>query len=108
MESQGAVFCGSEHVVIDDRSAQEIGHHLILLQEAGLISASFTHTIDGRVFAAGVRLTWDGHEFLDASRNATIWSNAKSSVLKLGGTVAFELLKEILVGESRRLLALAS
>ncbi|MFZ1073703.1 MAG: DUF2513 domain-containing protein [Verrucomicrobiia bacterium] len=43
-----------------------------------------------------MRPTWDGHEFLDAARNDTIWRKAGEQIKKSGVDVTLSLLKEIL------------
>lgn len=42
------------------------------------------------------RLTWLGHEFLDAARDDGRWEKAKSAISKVGGW-SFEVVKHILV-----------
>lgn len=39
------------------------------------------------------RLTYAGHEFLDAARQDTLWQKAKQMVLKNAGTLTVEALK---------------
>jgi hypothetical protein len=38
------------------------------------------------------RLTWEGHEFLDATRDSKVWKLAKEKVLKPGASWTFSLL----------------
>jgi Hypothetical protein (DUF2513) len=51
-------------------------------------------------------LTWRGHEFIAAASSDTIWSKAKSSILKHGSSVSFDLLLEWLKAEGRKHLGL--
>ena len=54
---------------------------------------------DGRGLPRGtvrLRLTWTGHEFLDAARNDTIWHKAGDRIKKSGVDVTISLMKEIL------------
>ena len=106
IECQSAVFSKSEDIAVNGHEEPEIGYHLLLMQEAGLIAGNFTFAQSGLVRAAGVRLTWDGHEFLDASRNESVWAKAWKSVAGVGGAVAFEILKELLVVEGRKAVGL--
>ena len=39
-------------------------------------------------------MTWAGYEFLDASKNETVWTKAKKAV----GNSSFDVLKTVLVG----------
>ena len=43
------------------------------------------------------RLTWEGHDFLAAARNDTIWKKTWASVKDKGVDVSFGLLKELLI-----------
>jgi len=43
-----------------------------------------------------LRLTWAGHEFLDAARNETVWKKASERIKKSGVDVTISLLKDIL------------
>lgn len=47
-----------------------VGYHVLLLHEAGMITAS-THGIsdDGRIRPRPIRLTWKGHEYLERTAN---------------------------------------
>ena len=42
------------------------------------------------------RLTWEGHDFLDAAEVDTIWNKAKEELKKKGGLFSIEILKKIL------------
>jgi hypothetical protein len=56
--------------------AQRI-YHSALLIEAGLVDGQIIQDSDGQPAATvTLRLTWAGHEFLDAARNDTIWHKA--------------------------------
>ncbi len=66
-----------------------------LLKEAGLILVTIVPDPFGRPREAIVmRLTWDGHEFLDASRDSKIWKMAKEHIIKPGVSWTFSLLME--------------
>jgi hypothetical protein len=43
------------------------------------------------------RLTWEGYEFLEASRDEGLWNKAVREVVSKGGGLAFEVLKQVLV-----------
>jgi hypothetical protein len=63
-----------------------------LLAEAGLIEAQDLTTLSGSLWLPK-RLTWAGHEFLDAAKNETVWRSAKAFVVEKTGTLTMELLK---------------
>jgi hypothetical protein len=82
-------------IQIDDVTKEEIVYHVMLLNEAGLIEA-FDLGI-GDVSWMPVRLTWSGHEFLDAARDDDRWNRAKQRMADQGDGTAFEVLKEVLL-----------
>lgn len=51
------------------------------------------------------RLSWAGHDFLDAISNETIWSKIKSSVQEVGGKVTIETIKIVAVKYMNTLIA---
>jgi hypothetical protein len=69
---------------IDGFSEEEIAYHTCLLKEAELIDGVESESRGGREIAP-IRLTWAGHEFLDASREPTRWKEAKEAIGKIGG-----------------------
>lgn len=77
----------------------EISYHIELLLDAGLISANMHRSSDGSAPSFRVsRLTWDGHEFLDAIRNDTIWQKTKASFVNNGISMTFDLIKSVASG----------
>jgi Hypothetical protein (DUF2513) len=82
----------------DENRSDEIAYHVKLLKEAELIQVSIAEFLGG----AGIhfdleRLTWSGHEFLDAIRNVTIWDKTKATIAEKGGTMTFELVKSVAI-----------
>ncbi len=53
----------------------------MLLHEAGLIDAEKLTSADG-VCGKPKRLTYNGHEFLDAARSDAVWRKAKERSIK--------------------------
>ncbi len=78
-----------------------VQYHLLLLAEAGLIEALDASTMGGPRYIPK-RLTWSGHEFLEASRNENIWKNAKATVLARTGGLGFEVLLAVLKEGAKR------
>ncbi len=73
-------------------------HHLELMEDAGLIEAHFMRTEQSGIVAAVVdRLTWQGHEFLSAANNESVWQKAKAKMTELGGSVPFAVLQSLLI-----------
>ena len=72
-------------------------YHSALLIEAGLVHGETVLDGSGQpVGTVTLRLTWVGHEFLDAARNDTIWKKAGERIKKSGVDVTMSLLQEIL------------
>jgi hypothetical protein len=78
-------------------TTEQCVYHSALLVEAGLV--------DGEIITNGaglpattiiLRLSWAGHEFLDAARSDTIWHKAGERIKKSGVDVTLSLLQEIL------------
>ncbi len=79
---------------IEGYTDDKIGYHVYLAGEAGLLKvADRTHCGCQSPYAMPLSMTWLGHEFLDASRNETVWEKAKKAV----GSSSFDVLKAVLV-----------
>jgi hypothetical protein len=95
----------SVEIEVEGRSEPEINYHLYLLNQAGLIQAE--NVSDTSEFAyLPLRLTWQGHEFLDAARDDTRWNAAKRMVVSTTGGLAFEFLRAVLIQKGKDLLGL--
>lgn len=68
---------------LPERTGSEIAEHVRLLMEAGLIEAANLATLNGTEWTAK-RLTWAGHEFLEMSRNDTLWKKENDGDRKNG------------------------
>ncbi len=79
----------------DGYSDEEVSYHVMLLDEAGLIQAKDLSGGSDLMWIP-MRLTWQGHEFLDAARDETRWNKAKDAMSKAGGFV-FEVGKALLI-----------
>jgi hypothetical protein len=85
---QGA---GWVEIEIPGFSYEQITHHIRLLDEAGLIDAENLSNMSGAVWKAK-RLTWAGHEFIDAASD-TVWHKTKTLVREKTGVLTLEALK---------------
>lgn len=77
-----------------------VNNHLLIMLDGGLIMK----TVGSRPSDDGCpseiacfEMTWEGHEFLDAARNESFWSQAKAKVLEDTGGLGFETLKAFLL-----------
>ena len=86
-----------QFLAVDGYSPEQIGYHITLMGEAGLLIANEVTTMDSdSPEAVPQRLTWQGHQFLNACRDEDRWSKAKA-IFKDAGGVSFDVAKEILV-----------
>ena len=77
-------------------SANLVGYHFQILNEAGLIVASVSAAGNNPYyFASASRLTWEGNDYLDAIRDESIWSRIKSAVAKATGTTTLDVVKTL-------------
>jgi hypothetical protein len=81
-----------------------VKYRVVLPKEAGFIEAQIMNTLGGSEGAIS-RLTWAGHEFLDASRSNAVWEGAKSVALKATGTITLEAIKMAIPVVMRNLIA---
>jgi hypothetical protein len=95
VENNPEPFKWSPRLNMEGYSDKEIAYHVKLLSEAGLIEAKI-HPSNAAVYMIK-SLTWNGHEFLDASRDESRWVKAKSIILNKGGSLTFEILKQVLM-----------
>lgn len=79
---------------VEGYSAEQTAYHIKLAQDAGFIVAK-SLADEADIFMVE-RLTYAGHEFLDAARQDTLWQKAKQMVLKNAGTLTIEALKTAL------------
>jgi len=89
IEARSADSC-SVGVEIPSRSFHEVGDHLRLMEDAGLV--------DGVSMSSSsvtcIRMTWQGYDFLEAARNDTAWNNAKDITIKRTGGLAMTAITE--------------
>jgi DNA-binding transcriptional ArsR family regulator len=88
-----------ERVELEGYDDVTIGHHLIILYEAGYIEGEpQVSTSSKRIIRVWPnRLTWEGHEFLAASRNETVWKKVKAKLTAGAGDIPIAILKELLL-----------
>lgn len=91
-----------ENIKIEGYEDDSINFHLILLGEAGLVEVDSKELSDGTTVIVEVsRLTWEGYEFIDSSRNNKVWNKAKSLVMKKTSGLTFTILKDVLISIAR-------
>src|SRR5262249_47630717 len=68
-------------ISLDGHRQDELSYHVMLLHEAHLLRAIDLSTCEGPPEWRPLELTNEGHEFLEAARNDTVWAKAKNAVL---------------------------
>jgi hypothetical protein len=87
-----------EPFAVPGYTEEQIGYHIVLMDEAGLVQAHPDTSFGQQSPSAMLeRITWAGHEFIGNARNETIWNRVKGIVVAKGGTVSFEVLKFLVV-----------
>jgi Hypothetical protein (DUF2513) len=93
---------------IDGYAEQDIMYHMLLLAQAELLDHELSRstTSDRIISVLGFGLTWQGHEFLAAARDDSLWNQAKRKILGAAGGMVFELTKAWLMHEAKQKLSL--
>jgi hypothetical protein len=91
-----------------DNTAPEVVEHLELMIEAGLLEgeARADSSMKGGGMFAINKLTWTGHDFLNAARSDDVWHATKRRLGK-AGSWTFGLVLEILKEEAKRRIGLS-
>jgi hypothetical protein len=70
-------------------------YNLQLMDDAGFVVARFDRGSRNEVVGATIeRLTWAGHDFLDATRDSKIWKMARDHFFKPAVSLTFPILLE--------------
>jgi hypothetical protein len=88
IESKGS-YTNWFDIDIEEYSPEQMDYHLELMLEAGLIATRTMLREPQRLYP--VRLTWEGHEFMDVARD----QEAKE-IMAGAGLYSFEMLKQVL------------
>lgn len=88
---------GDTSVDFSPYNQDQINYHKALIVEAGLaegpVKYSGRQASDIPSAVHLLRLTWEGHEFLDKARNDTVWKKAKTFILEKGLSLSIDALK---------------
>jgi hypothetical protein len=76
----------------------EVLEHVALMCDAGLLEGN-CDPLQGHVYVK--RITWAGHDFLDAARNEDVWQKTKEKATT-AGSWTFALILEILKAEATK------
>lgn len=86
---------GEERLDLSEYPQEQILYHKNLLLEANLAQGKCLPGNDKIVAVSLTRLTWDGHDFLNAIKNETVWDKTRKVLKDKGGEVSFEIVKNL-------------
>lgn len=87
---------GPSSIAIDGHSDEEIGYHIYLLGQAGLVEATDRTNLSHKSPYATIKtITWTGHEFLASARSPGTWAQAKE-VMRRAGDGSFQVWQSVL------------
>ena len=93
VEEQPAGTIIQQVTVPEGTDGPTTGEHIDLLIERGLIEGKVLDVISPSFIIQ--RLTWDGHDFLQAVHNDTVWKKILGKAKDLGGSMTLEIAKEL-------------
>ena len=106
IEADGAAW-DPEQLVVDGRSSAEVGYHVLLAVEGGLVVGQDVTGLSGSPEAIASRLTWAGHDFLDAARDESRWKEVRQTVAQTAGSATFQVIVNMLTGLLNRQLGIS-
>jgi hypothetical protein len=74
-----------------------VDYHIVLLEESGLITGDIYYGEDREIYNSCLRLTWYGHEFLDAAKNEGLWNKVKAKMKEKSIDLPFTIFRESLM-----------
>ena len=81
---------------LSDYAPEVCNYHRALVIEAGLALGHIHEGANGMPDAVLIqRLTWEGHEYLDAIRSEDIWEKTKRTFKQQGLAMTLELVKTV-------------
>jgi len=84
-------FCNE----LQDENKESYMYHIELLIEAEFIKGKIESSLDLSEVTCDIdRLTWIGHDFLDAIRSDSIWSKTKNILKEKGLGMSFDIIKK--------------
>lgn len=97
-DGQSIYHYSSDDLQIDGYTWPQVNYHYDLAVKAGLVDMGGSGIMNGILFR---RLTWAGHDFVDAVRDEDIWNKTKEGALAAGG-FSFDLVKDLAKGFIRK------
>lgn len=85
---------------IEGYSEDQIKHHIFIMRDAGLVQFTEDKEVDGflgKTEDLKLRLTWEGHEFLEKVRDEKLWKSIVDTTKNKTGGLSFDILKALLI-----------
>jgi hypothetical protein len=96
IENQATGYAPS-NLAVEGYTQEQIRYHAYIMMQGGLIEGINRTDLDSTSpQAIPKKLTWAGHEFLEAARNDTVWKKAMDIVQEKGGTITVAVLSQLL------------
>tara|TARA_B100001964_G_C13808351_1_gene411862 strand:+ start:32 stop:391 length:360 start_codon:yes stop_codon:yes gene_type:complete len=83
---------------VNPKKTEEVSYQMQLLIEAELVKGDCDRSIGAPLDCFVMRLTWEGHEFLDSIKNDSQWDKTKDFIAEKGANLSFETIK-VAVGQ---------
>ena len=96
----------SDEIEIVDYEPGIVDYHVQLLVEAQYLVGISVASFDNPYGWIGLRLTWDGHDFLDSARNENVWRATTMTIGQQLGTASMEIVKALLIDLAKHSLGL--
>ena len=94
---------GEDLPELEKHPIELVVYNLALMVDAGFLVGNIIEDHEGSpVGASIIRMTWEGHDFLDSIRDPSVWQKAKDRVIKPGVSWSFSILVEFLKAEAQR------
>ncbi|MEM6750436.1 MAG: DUF2513 domain-containing protein [Planctomycetota bacterium] len=96
------------NLCIDGFSTEQVGYHVYIMIEGGLLDGANSTTLKSKGYEAiASRITWEGHEFLDAARDDRRWKKACALVKEKSGAVTLAVMSQLLTAMALQSLGLS-
>lgn len=89
---------GEETPDLSNYSQDQQVYHMALLIEAELVKGAVVENEMGYPCnTEAIRLTWKGHEFLDAARNTSVWYQVMEKMKSAGASLPLPVIQDMLI-----------
>ena len=86
----------TKDMTLPDYDSDQVMYHAEILSEAGLFVGEDVSTM-GIPNVLIRRMTFEGHEFLDAIRSPSVWRKTRDLVTRAGGGFAMDVVKKVAI-----------